>query len=95
MATFWISCDTTKSVPGELRSPVFNNLAPSCPRKSAGNDKHGLARFSHHLARQSVCEARQDEARAAQRAEAYLYSTVVSKRNEVMAGLSRTSAVRW
>ena len=56
-----------------------------------------LARFSHQVARRSASEARQYKARAAQRAEAYLNSTLstVSKRNDVMAGLSRASTVSW
>ena len=44
-----------------------------------------------------VREGRQDEARAAWRAQAYLNSTLstASKRNEVMAVVSRATAVGW
>ena len=56
-----------------------------------------MACISHHVARRSAREGRQDEARAAWRAQVYLTrtSSTASKRNEVMAVLSRAAAVRW
>ena len=56
-----------------------------------------LACISHHVARRSGREGRQDETRAAWRAQAYLNRTLstASKRNEVLAVVSRASTVGW